>query len=315
MAKADRLLLLLEALQSAPSRTGPELAQRLGIDVRTVRRDIVALHALGIPVEAERGPGGGYRLGRGYRMPPLMLSAAEAETVALALTTAGRHGLDVDPARGKILRVLPAPVAARVEALEGALSFVAPPPPDAAPPEGEALLLLGEAARRGRRVRGSYVSAAGEATRRELSPHGVVGHGGRWYVPAFDHDRGELRTFRADRFHALRLGPRGEPAPDGFDAAAHVSRALARVPWAHAVEVLLRLPPDEAAVRFPPTLAELQPEAGGTVLRMRADSLDWVAGLLAGAGCDFVIRRPAALRDAVVALAARLSASARQRGR
>jgi predicted DNA-binding transcriptional regulator YafY len=307
MAKAERLLVLLEALQSAPSWTGPELARRLGVDVRTVRRDVVALHALGIPVEAERGPGGGYRLGRGFRMPPLMLTAAEAEAVALALTTAARQGLDVDPARGKLLRVLPAPVAARVEALEGALSFVTPPPADAAPPEGEALLLLGEAARRGRRVRGTYASAAGEETRRELSPHGVVGHGGRWYVPAFDHDRGELRTFRADRFRALRLGARGEPPPGGFDAVAHVTRALARVPWAHSVEVLLRLPPDDAAIRFPPTLAELQPEGDGTLLRMRADSLDWVAGLLAGAGCAFVIRHPAALRDAVAALAERLA--------
>ena len=316
MAKADRLLLLLEALQSAPSRTGPVLAQRLGVDTRTVRRDVVALHALGIPVEAERGPGGGYRLGRGFRMPPLMLTPAEAETVAVALTTARHQGLAADDAQAKILRVLPAPVAARVEALEAALSFVSAPP-EAPPPEGEALLVLGEAARRERRVHATYVSAAGEESRRELSPHGVVGHGGRWYVPAFDHGRGELRTFRADRFRALRLGTRGRPAPDGFDAAAHVTRALARVPWSHAVEVLLHTPHDDAARRFPPTLAELEPEGAGTRLRMRAESLDWVAGLLAGAGCDFEIRRPGALRDAVAALARRLSgaAGAGQRGR
>jgi predicted DNA-binding transcriptional regulator YafY len=305
MAKADRLLLLLEALQSQPSHTGPELARRLGVDVRTVRRDVVALHALGIPVEAERGPGGGYRLGRGYRMPPLMLTAAEAGTVALALTAARHQGLDVDDALAKILRVLPDAVGARVEALEATLSFVAAPPA-ASPPEAEALLVLGEAARRGRRVRGRYTTAAGEDAARELSPHGVVGHGGRWYVPAFDHDRGELRTFRADRFRALRLGARGEPAPAGFDAAAHVTRSLARVPWAHEVEVLLRMPPEEAARRFPPTLAELQPAGGDTLLRMRADSLDWVAGLLAGAGCDFEIRRPAALGAAVDALGRRL---------
>jgi len=311
MAKAGRLLELLEALQSQPSRTGPELARRLGVDVRTVRRDVAALQGLGIPVEAERGPGGGYRLGRGFRMPPLMLTAAEAGTVALALT-AGRHqGLEVEAALGKILRVLPDRIGAQVEALEAALSFVARPPGDAAPPEADVLLLLGEAARRGRRVQGRYATAAGEESAREVSPHGVVGHGGRWYVPGFDHGRGELRTFRADRFRALRLGGRGEPAPDGFDAAAHVTRALARVPWAHAVEVLLRTPPETAARRFPPPLAELQPEGRDTVLRMRADSLDWVAGLLAGAECDFVIRRPDALRDAVAALGRRLAAMAR----
>jgi predicted DNA-binding transcriptional regulator YafY len=160
-------------------------------------------------------------------------------------------------------------------------------------------------------VRGRYATAAGEESMREVSPHGVVGHGGRWYVPGFDHGRGELRTFRADRFRALRLGGRGEPAPDGFDAAQHVTRALARVPWTHAVEVRLCLPPDEAARRFPPPLAELQPDGAGTVLRMRAESLDWVAGLLAAGGCDFAIRRPDALREAVAALGRRLAASAR----
>jgi predicted DNA-binding transcriptional regulator YafY len=155
-------------------------------------------------------------------------------------------------------------------------------------------------------VRGRYTTAAGEEAARELSPHGVVGHGGRWYVPAFDHERGELRTFRADRFRAVRLGARGEPAPAGFDAAAHVTRSLARVPWPHEVEVLLQTPPEEAARRFPPTLAELQPAGEDTLLRMRADSLDWVAGLLAGAGCGFEIRRPAALGAAVDALGRRL---------
>jgi predicted DNA-binding transcriptional regulator YafY len=308
MAKADRLLLLPEALQSRPSRTGPELAALLGVDVRTVRRDVVALHALGIPVEAERGPGGGYRLGRGFRMPPLMLTAAEAETVALGLTAARRQGLDVDGALDKIRRVLPERVGARVAALEATLSFVAPPPSPARP-EAEALLLLGEAARRGRRVRGTYVDSAGEASRRELSPYGVVAHAARWYVPSYDHGRGALRTFRADRFSALRLGARGEPAPDGFDAAAFVTHTLARVPWAHEVEVVLRIAPEDAARSFPPPLAELAPHGGDTLLRMRADSLDWVAGLLAAAGCDFAIRRPEALRDAVRALAGRLTAS------
>ena len=104
MAKADRLLLLLEALQSQPSRTGPELARRLGVDARTVRRDVVALHALGIPVEAERGRGGGYRLGRGFRVPPLMFTDAEAETVALALTAARHQGLD-DIRRSVVIRL------------------------------------------------------------------------------------------------------------------------------------------------------------------------------------------------------------------
>src|SRR3954452_12652601 len=95
--KAGRVLTMLEVLQDRPSATGPELAALLGVDVRTVRRDIVALQDLGIPVQAERGPAGGYRLRPGYRMPPLMLTPGEATAIALGLLAARREGLDADP--------------------------------------------------------------------------------------------------------------------------------------------------------------------------------------------------------------------------
>jgi predicted DNA-binding transcriptional regulator YafY len=306
--KAERVLTLLEALQDRPSLTGPELARRLGVEARTVRRDVASLRALGIPVEAERGPAGGYRLRPGYRMPPLMLTAAEATAVALGLIAARRDGLDADGALAKIGRVLPQRVRLRVEALEQTLGFTGRPH-DATPPRGEHLLLLADAARRGRRVRARYTASDGTESERELSPYGVVSHRGRWYVPAYDHGRDAPRALRADRFSSVHTGGRGVAPPPGFDAVEFVSRTLARVPWSHEVEVLLRTTPDAAAERFPPTLAELEPEGEGTRLRMRAESLDWVAGLLAGAGCDFEIRRPAALRDSVRALAERLRAA------
>ena len=107
MSKAERVLSLLEALQDHPSLTGPELARRLGIDVRSLRRDVTSLRDLGIPVDAERGPAGGYRLRPGYRMPPLMLTETEATAVALGLVAARRDGLDADGALAKIQRVLP----------------------------------------------------------------------------------------------------------------------------------------------------------------------------------------------------------------
>jgi predicted DNA-binding transcriptional regulator YafY len=113
----------------------------------------------------------------------------------------------------------------------------------------------------------------------------------------------------------VRLGGPGAPPPPDFDAVAFLSRTLARVPWAHEVEVVLDLPVDAAVARFPPALAELEPEGERTLLRMRAESLDWVAGLLAGAGCDFTVRRPAELRDSLRALAARLSLASRYGGR
>jgi predicted DNA-binding transcriptional regulator YafY len=311
MAKTERVLALLEALQDRPFVTGPQLAARLGVDVRTVRRDVVSLQDLGIPVEAERGPGGGYRLRSGYRMPPLMLTAGEATAVALGLLAGRRDGLDVDGALAKIGRVLPAETRLRVEALEQTLSFTGPAH-DGTPPRGETLLLLADAARRRRRVRAVYTTSEGERSERELSPYGVVAHRGRWYVPAHDHGRGEPRALRADRFAGVHIAGPGRPPPADFDPVAFVSRTLARVPWTHEIEVLLHTPAAAAARRFPPTLVELEPaEDEATLLRMRAESLDWVAGLLAGAGCDFTIRRPAELRESVRALAARLSSGTR----
>jgi predicted DNA-binding transcriptional regulator YafY len=308
MAKAERVLRLLEALQDRPFATGPELSERLGVDARTVRRDIVSLQDLGIPVEAERGPGGGYRLRPGYRMPPLMLTTSEATAVALGLLSGRRDGLEVDGALAKIRRVLPERIRLRLEALEQTTSFT-PTGQEPMPPSAEALLLLADAARRGRRVRAVYTSSDGFRSERELSPYGVVSHRGRWYAPAHDHGRGESRALRVDRFGSIRLGGTGRRPPDDFDAVGFVSRTLARVPWTHEVEVLLRIPPVPAAERFPPTLAELEPDGTDTLLRMRAESLDWVAGLLAGAGCDFTIRRPDELRASVRALADRLRAA------
>jgi predicted DNA-binding transcriptional regulator YafY len=132
-----------------------------------------------------------------------------------------------------------------------------------------------------------------------------VAHGARWYVPAYDHGRGEPRAFRADRFGAVRDAGRGEPAPEGFDAVAFVNRTLARVPHAHEVEVVLHT----AHAPFSPALAELEPDPAGTRMRLRADSLDWVAGLLASAGCEFTVVAPDELRAALHRLGERLMAS------
>src|SRR3954451_24531253 len=238
MAKASRVLALLEALQDQPFARGPELAARLGVDERTLRRDVTALRDLGLPVEAERGRGGGYRLKPGYRMPPLMFTPAEATTVALGLLAAQRDGLEAAPALAKLRRVLPDRVRLRVEALEHTLRFTRAAR-EPAPPLGESLLAPAEAARRGRRVLADYTTSAGERSRREISPYGLVAHGGRWYVPAHDHGRDAPRAFRADRFGAVRPGGPGAPPPEGFDAAAFVTRTLARVPPAHEGEVIL----------------------------------------------------------------------------
>jgi predicted DNA-binding transcriptional regulator YafY len=305
---ASRLLELLELLQTQPLTTGREIADRLAIDPRTVRRYIATLQELGIPVEGERGVGGGYRLRPGYRLPPLMLGDDEAIAVALGLIAAGRQGLNsADGALAKIQRVLPDALRRRVEALETTLGFTMPPTAGA-PVAGETVLLLADAIQRRRRVRARYRSFEGEETERELSPHGLVVHSGRWYLAAHDHTRRDLRTFRVDRMSRVSAGERSALAPpDGFDSVAHVSRSLANVPWPWQVEVLLDLPVEQAAQRLPGTLAELLEANGRTLLRMRVSSLDWMAGLLAGLACDFTIKRPEELRASVEKLAHRLA--------
>ncbi|HEY3614463.1 MAG TPA: YafY family protein [Gaiellales bacterium] len=313
LTPTSRLLELLELLQTQPLTTGREIAERLGIDSRTVRRYVAALQALDIPVEGQRGVGGGYRVRPGYRLPPLMLSDDEAVAVVLGLIGARGPSLDreaepVDGALAKILRVLPAPLRSQVEALEQTLGFTGATRAGV-PVGGAAALLLGDAVRRRRRVTTDYRSFAGEQTTRELSPHGLVVHAGRWYLAAFDHGRDDLRTFRVDRMTgpALMRTSAVDP-PEDFDAVAHVSLSLARVPWTWEVEVLLALPIDRAAERLPPTLAELAPAADRTRLRMRVGSLEWMAGVLAGLECEFEIVAPPELRASVAALSRRLAA-------
>jgi predicted DNA-binding transcriptional regulator YafY len=315
LSPTSRLLELLELLQTRPLITGTEIADELGIDRRTARRYIAALQGLGIPVEGQRGVGGGYRIRPGYRLPPLMLSDAEAVVVVLGLLAARRQGLDsesepVDGALAKIHRVLPATLRRQVEALEATLGFTAAAR-EGAPVAGDAVLGLADAIGRRRRIRIDYRTFAGERSQRELSPLGLVVHAGRWYLAAHDHGRDDLRTFRVDRIRKTTLAAQAAIAPpDDFDAVAHVSRSLARTPWTWEVEVLLELPLEDAAARLPATMAELTETEGGTLLRLRAGSLDWAAGLLAGLGCAFTIRAPDELRASVHALAARLAASA-----
>jgi predicted DNA-binding transcriptional regulator YafY len=306
----SRLLELLELLQNRPMVTGRELADRLRIDRRTVRRDIAALQEVGIPVEAARGAAGGYRLRPGYRLPPLMLSDEEATAVVLGLRAAGRLGVGdrvvVDRALAKIYRVLPDALRRRVQTLEAALAFTGRDPAADAPDPATSLVLA-DAIARGRRVRIGYRSHAGAATERELSPHGLVVHAGRWYLAAHDHGRQAMRTFRVDRISRAAVVEAAARPAEGVDTVAEVTLALARTPWRWEVEVWLDLPVERVRSRISGTLAELTADGEGTVLRMRAESLEWAASTLAGLGCALRVRQPEQLRAALRTLAVRLT--------
>ncbi|TDC40164.1 YafY family protein [Micromonospora sp. KC213] len=308
---AGRVLAMLELLQSHHRLTGTELATHLRVDERTVRRYAATLADLGIPVAAERGRYGGYRLRPGYKLPPLMLTDDEAVAVLLGLVAADRLGLGTEEsatatALAKIRRVLPAALADRLAAVREHLGFTLRDPDPTARPATGTLLALGTAVRQRRRVTLDHRSWSGGASRRELDPYGLVFHAGRWYVTGHDHLRDEVRIFRLDRIGTVTTEAATFTVPDGFDPVAQVTRSLAGVPYAHAVEVLLETDLPAARRRIPPGVASLTETDGGVLLRTRVDRLDGMAQLLAGLGWPFTVRRPAALRDAVRAHAGRL---------
>ncbi|MET8542063.1 YafY family protein [Kitasatospora sp. NPDC004799] len=309
----SRVLALLELLEDRPGLTGAELAARLEVDERTVRRYVARLAELGIPVEADRGRYGGYRLRPGYRLPPLMLTPDEAASVVLGLLAGRSSGLSVGEgatgtALAKIQRVLPPPLRERVAAVEQTLGLTALPA--AGPgPAAAALFTLAEAARRRRRVRLSYRDREDRPSEREFDPYGLVFHSGRWYTTGLDHRSGEPRTFRLDRITRVEPGEAGFEPPEDYDPVQRVVESLAGAPWRHRVEVELATTLAEARRRLPPAVGTLTELADGRVLlRARAQNLDGVAVLLAGLGWPFTVREPAALRAEVRALADRLAA-------
>ncbi|MGW3105475.1 helix-turn-helix transcriptional regulator [Streptomyces sp. NPDC001100] len=309
-----RVLALLEILQSSGLRTVPDLAARLGVDERTVRRYVGHLLELGVPVDSVRGRYGGYRLAPGYRMPPLMLTDEEALAVVLGLLAGRRAGLATtsaaagESATAKLLRVLPSALRRRLDALLDTADFTARPRAASAP-ETEVLLELAEAALHRRPVAIGYTDRKGRESDRTVLPYGLVAHSGRWYLTGADPADGEVRTFRLDRVTALRVHSGSFEVPAEFDPAATVLDSLARTPWRHDVSLRIRGGVQHIRGHLPAAIATVTPPDEGTdwvQVRIRAERLDWIPPVLAALDRPFVVERPAALRDLVRALARRL---------
>jgi len=239
-----------------------------------------------------------------------MLSDDEATAVAVGLVVASRRGIDAGQAMTKITRVLPERLARRIERLSDQVSFIGEPA-SAPPTSSEALLAIAEAVRRHRCLDVDYTRSDGTPSSRVIEPLGLVARRGRWYVPAHDRQSGELRTFRADRIGRARIGEPAAQREPAFDAASHVVRMLARLPYEWRIEVRLDAPVEEIRRRVSPTLAEVSGDGDGTRLELGADSLEWAAGLLAGIGADFEVISPDELRAHVGELARRLARAAR----
>jgi predicted DNA-binding transcriptional regulator YafY len=322
-----QVLTLLELLQSGGIRTMAELADRLGVDQRTVRRYIGHLIDLDVPVESVRGRYGGYRLASGYRMPPLMLNDDEALAVLLGLVASRRAGLTTttrtasETAAAKIRRVLPERLGRRLDAVLGSLAFTAAPGEFPAP-QTAVLLAVADAVRHHRPIWIRYRAADGRLTERTLHPYGLVAHSGRWYVTGADPEKGQDRTFRLDRIADARAVPGSFDPPAGLDPAQRVLSGLATAPYRHQVtlqiqgtaeQIRTRLPPSVASVHEPPSAEATDPQAERWLrVELRAERLDWLPPVLASLDRPFVIERPDELRGLVVALADRLTTSARR---
>ncbi|WP_076435358.1 helix-turn-helix transcriptional regulator [Microbispora rosea] len=322
-----RVLTLLELLQSGGIRTMAELADRLGVDERTVRRYVDHLIDLDVPVESVRGRYGGYRLAPGYRMPPLMLSDDEALAVLLGLVAGRRAGLTTaagtasETATAKIRRVLPERLARRLDTVLESLAFTAPPG-EFAVPETAVLLTVADAVRHRRPISIRYTAADGRRSERTLHPYGLVAHSGRWYVTGADPEIGEDRTFRLDRIADARALPGSFEPPAGLDPAQHVLTGFATARYRHEVvlriqgtaeQIRVRLPAGVATVEECPSEEGMDPgDEGWLRVEVRAERLDWLPAVLASLDRPFVIERPDELRDLVAALADRLAASARR---
>lgn len=311
-----RLLTLLEMLQVYRQLSASDIAERLEVSPRTVRRYISGLQDMGIPVEAERGPAGGYRLRRGFKLPPLMLSNDEALVVVIGLLAAQRLGLSasgavVQGALAKLDRLLPEAQRGQVQAMQDFVTLgLSPVARDHA--NADTILRLSSAARDGTRVRLRYRSAADEVTERLVDPYGVAFQSGHWYLLSWDHLRSALRTFRLDRMLEAEVTTEAFLRPDDIDVIGTIERTLAEVGSGHRCEVLLDLTIEEARGRVSASDATLEAVDDGTLLRFRTDDLDWAATYLARLECDLVVLQPAALRPALRRLAERLQSASRR---
>ena len=302
------MLALLEACRTARPRPGRSWRARLGVDVRTLRRDVARCATSASRSRASAAAAAATGCRPGYRVPPLMFTAGEAAAVALGLMAARRLGLETDGALAKVRRVLPDRVRLRRRVARAHARLHGPV--DAAPPDGETLLALADAARRGRRVDRSLRDSA----RRRDGARAQPARRRRPQRPLVRRRRSTTRAASCARcartaWRRSRIGGRGEPV------ARRLRRRRVRQPHARAGAVGARGRGRAAhglrarRARFPPTLAELAPHDDGVLLRLRAESLDWAAGLLAGAGCSFAVLRPEALRAHLAALASRLTAA------
>ncbi|MFG3528523.1 helix-turn-helix transcriptional regulator [Streptomyces sp. NPDC047917] len=301
-----RLLRLLSLLQAHRDWSGADLADRLGVTPRTVRRDVDKLRELGYPVNASPGTGGGYQLGAGAQLPPLLLDDEEAVAVAVGLRTAAGNGVEgigetSVRALSKLEQVLPDRLRRRVNALN---TFTVPllRGPGASVADAGVLTELAGACRDGERLRFEYRDHSGSVSRRTVEPHRLVCTERRWYLVAWDLGRADWRTFRADRItptppHGPRFVPREPPAED---LAAYVAKGISTSAYPMRAVIRLKAGIEHVAERISPAAGVLEAvDADTCLLRTGATGLDVMVVHVMLLGLDFEVVEPPELKDAI----------------
>lgn len=290
-----RVLALLELLQTHGLLSGAELAARLEVDPRTLRRYMQTLESLGIPVMTERGRDGGYRLMHGFKLPPMMFTNDEAVALALGLVASRSLGLEATAPAGegalaKLQRVMPENLRRRVQAVGETVTLDLAHSRSSGDPD--ILATLSAAAQNRQVVRVQYQAREETVTERNIDTYGLAYFNSRWYVVGYCHLRKDLRSFRLDRIHSAGLLPQSFGRPEHFDAIGYISSGIARMPRTHSVKVFLHADMATAKAEIVTSLGILEPVAGGTLLNCQVDDLPWMARELARLSFSFEIQYP-----------------------
>lgn len=302
-----RVLALLELLQARGQLSGAEIAERLGVDRRTVRRYISVLEDLGIPVTTEQGRYGGYRLVPGFKLPPLMFTESEVRVITLALLAVREHNLlenDVALAsvQAKLERVMPAHLKAQVQAMDSTIQLI----PSRRPSSHQQLLELTRATQTCQVVSMVYQSPKGDTMQRRFDPYGLVFWSGNWYVGGFCHLRQALRSFRLDRLSDITREDEHFVRPANFDAARHLQESLYNSERRYPVGVLLQTDMNSVMTYMSATMActndlegMFEQQENGVLLTTSTDNYYWFAWWLAQLPFGFVIQSPDELKAAL----------------
>lgn len=305
---AGRLLRLLTLLQRQTSWGGQELADRLEVDARTVRRDVERLRELGYRVDASPGTGGGYRLGVGAALPPLQLDDDEAMAVAVVLgISAGVAVPGIERAAlatlARLDRLLPPRLRAPLAALR-ASTVALLSPSEIVPTEN--LVRLAQACEAHERARFVYQARDGARSERRVEPHRLVTTDRRWYLVAYDLERQDWRTFRVDRVRAVRLtGHTFTPRPLE-DPARMVNEGIAVAPYRYQAVAWVDSPATEVSRRLSISEGVVEPEGTGAIVKLGGDSFEWLAGRLVNLGLEFEVLEPLELRQYLASLGKQL---------